>query len=128
MDIKAFCKEKVKPKFDAGVEKVKAGGKKVVETTKIVGETFVKNPMLAVMFISTVGSTVVSIANTISKNKDEEEDRCTTYDSYAGMDITTTHELSNQEILEMTERMKAGQKKVEALNDMGLLREDKKRK
>lgn len=128
MDIKAFCEEKVKPKFDKGVEKVKAGGKKVVETTKIVGETFVKNPMLAVMALTTIGSTVTTVMNTISRNKEEEEDRCTTYDSYAGMDITTTHELSNQEILEMTERMKAGQKKVEALNDMGLLREDKKRK
>lgn len=128
MDIKAFCEEKVKPKFDKGVEKVKAGGKKVVETTKIVGETFVKNPMLAVMALSTIGSTVTTVLNTVSRNKEEEEDRCTTYDSYAGMDITTTHELSNQEILEMTERMKAGQKKVEALNDMGLLREDKKRK
>ena len=128
MDIKAFCEEKVKPKFDKGVEKVKAGGKKVVETTKIVGETFVKNPMLAVMALSTIGSTVTTVLNTVSRNKEEEEDRCTTYDSYAGMDITTTHELSNQEILEMTERMKAGQKKVEALNDMGLLRDDKKRK
>ena len=128
MDIKAFCEEKVKPKFDKGVEKVKAGGKKVVETTKIVGETFVKNPMLAVMALSTIGSTVTTVLNTVSRNKEEEEDRCTTYDSYAEMDITTTHELSNQEILEMTERMKAGQKKVEALNDMGLLREDKKRK
>ena len=128
MDIKAFCEEKVKPKVDKGVEKVKAGGKKVVETTKIVGETFVKNPMLAVMALTTIGSTVTTVMNTISRNKEEEEDRCTTYDSYAGMDITTTHELSNQEILEMTERMKAGQKKVEALNDMGLLREDKKRK
>lgn len=128
MDIKAFCEEKVKPKFDKGVEKVKAGGKKVVETIKIVGETFVKNPMLAVMALTTIGSTVTTVMNTISRNKEEEEDRCTTYDSYAGMDVTTTHELSNQEILEMTERMKAGQKKVEALNDMGLLREDKKRK
>lgn len=128
MDINSFYEEKMKPKIDKGVEKVKAGGKKVVETTKIVGETFVKNPMLAVMALSTIGSTVTTVLNTVSRNKEEEEDRCTTYDSYAGMDITTTHELSNQEILEMTERMKAGQKKVEALNDMGLLREDKKRK
>ena len=128
MSIKSFYEEKMKPKVDAGVEKVKAGGKKVVETTKIVGETFAKNPMLAVMAISTIGSTVTTIMNTVSRNKEEEEDRCTTYDAYAGMEITTTHELSNQEILEMTERMKAGQKKVEALNDMGLLKEDKKRK
>lgn len=121
MSIKSFYEEKLKPK----AKKVKD---KTVEGGKIVYETLTKNPMLAVMLISSIGSTVTTIVNTASKNREEEEDRCTTYDAYAGMDITTKHELTNSEILEMTERMKNGEKKVEALNNMGLLREEKKRK
>lgn len=121
MGIKSFYEEKFKPKAKEVKDKVVEGG-------KVVYETLTKNPMLAVMLISSIGSTVTTIVNTASKNREEEEDRCTTYDAYAGMDITTKHELTNSEILEMTERMKNGEKKVEALNSMGLLREEKKRK
>lgn len=121
MGVKEFYQEKVKPKVDNVKEKAKKGG-------KIVYETMTKNPMLAGMVISSVLSTAGTIVSVIARNHDEEEDRCTTYDPYAGMDLTTKHELTNGEILEMTQRMKNGDTKVEALNDMGLLREEKKRK
>lgn len=103
------------------VEKMKGTG-------KVVLDTFKESPMLAVMFVTSVAKTAFTIVNIISQNREEEQERCTTHDSYADADLVTTHELTNGDILEMTERMKHnGQTKVEALNDMGLLKREKRR-
>lgn len=120
MSPKEFYENKVKPGVKKGCEKAK-------KTGKIVVETFKKNPMLAFMAVGSVVSTIGKVASDIAERKEDEQKRCTTYDAYAGADLVTTHELTNSEVLEMTERMKSGQKKVEALNDMGLLKEDKRR-
>lgn len=115
MTLKEIYEEKVKPKVKSGYEKVK-------ETGKIVIDTLSENPMLAVMAVTSVLSTAGTIINSVSRNREDDEERCTTHDSYAEADLVTTHELTNTDILEMTERMKSGLTKAEALNDMGLLK------
>lgn len=120
-EISEETKETVETKEKTFLEKVKGTG-------KIVLDTFKESPMLAVMFFTTVAKTAYTIVNVVAQNREQEQERCTTHDSYAEADLVTTHELTNGDILEMTERMKQnGQTKVEALNDMGLLKREKRR-
>ncbi len=121
MNLKEFYEEKAKPKIKETYEKAK-------NVTKVVIDTFKENPMLAVMAVSSIGTVVTGVASAITKNREENDEACTTYDPYAGANLMTTHELTNSEILEMTDRMKTGQTKGQALNDMGLLRDEKRRR
>lgn len=56
-------------------------------------------------------------------------EKCLVEDNYTGEDLLVKHPLTNSDILEMSDRMKEdGVTKAEALYDMGLLRNEKRRK
>ena len=115
MSLKEIYEEKVKPKVEKGVEKVK-------KTGKIVVETFKENPMIGFMALSTVGTVVGGVVNAVNNAKSNEDDHCRSFDAYTGEELVTTRELTNRDVVEVSSRMKAGKTKAEALHDMGLLR------
>ena len=49
-------------------------------------------------------------------------------DEITGLNYRTSHPLSNAEILELSDRMVDGETTGEALNNMGVLKQDKKKK
>ena len=49
-------------------------------------------------------------------------------DDVTGLEFRTKHNLTNKEILELGDRMIDGQTKGDALNEMGLLKKEKKRR
>ena len=53
---------------------------------------------------------------------------CLVEDDVTGLDFKTKHPMTNKEILELGDRMIDGQSKGDALNEMGLLKKEKKRR
>ena len=49
-------------------------------------------------------------------------------DDITGLDFKTKHPMTNKEILELGDRMSVGQSKGDALNEMGLLKKERKRR
>lgn len=127
MNVKEFYNEKVVPKMKETAEKVKETANKAKAAGKIVVDTFKENPTLAVMAIASVKDIISIVVATTERSREENQARLQTHDAYSDCDLTTKHELTNAEILEMTERMKTGQTKAEALNDMGLLKKERRR-
>ena len=121
MSLKDFYAEKVKPKIESGVKKTK-------EVCGIVVDTVKENPMLPLMIIQTITPIIVEGIHSSTVRQTKQDDRLMTHDAFTDTELTTTHELTNEEILEVTERMKNGQKKAEALDEMGLLEKSKRNK
>ena len=117
---------------------------KTVETTKIEGNWFQrtktkvvsglnsfaefvsKNPAMVLPMVSMVGSlTFKGLSMLAGAN---QNDRCLVEDDVTGEDFMVKHPLRNDEILELGSRMIDGESKGEALNEMGLLRHERRRK
>lgn len=72
-------------------------------------------------------SILSGLASILSGNK--QRDACLVEDDFTGEEVYAKHPLTNDEILAMTQEMRAnGSTKAEALNDLGLLRKERKRK
>lgn len=72
-------------------------------------------------------SVLSGLMSILSGNKQREA--CLVEDDYTGEEVYAKHPLTNDEILAMTQEMRAnGSTKAEALNDLGLLRKERKRK
>jgi hypothetical protein len=85
-----------------------------------------KNQAMILPMVSMLGSmafkglTMLAGAN--------QNDRCLSEDDVTGEEFMLKHPLRNDEILELGSRMVDGETKGEALNDMGLLRKERRRK
>lgn len=106
---------KAKEKFDAGKEKVDAFIHEHGETVLAVA------PMaLPVLF---------AIAGGVATNNANKQKRCLVKDDRTGEKLMVKHPLTNDEILDMGDRMEANDlSKGEALKDMGLLKKERSRK
>ncbi len=117
---------------------------KTVETTKAEGSWFQrtkakvtsglnsfaefvsKNPAMVLPMVSMVGSLAFKGLSMLAGAN--QNDRCLSEDDVTGEEFMLKHPLTNNEILELGSRMIDGESKGEALNDMGLLRKERRRK
>ena len=102
--------------------------KKKDKPLKAIGKAIVNNPTVLIPFISGFGSILFGGARMISNRKQSEYQKCLVRDDVTELNYRTTHPLSNSEILELSERRVDGETTGEALNNMGVLRSEKKRK
>ena len=116
-DVKAKAKEvgvKVK-------EKAKAGADKAVEYINAHDEMV--RP-IAIGIAGVVGGLIAGYNNLDTR----EAAHCVVEDDITGCEFRTKHALTNNEILELGDRMTEGQMKGYALKEMGLLKKEKKRR
>lgn len=117
--------EEVKVKANEAKEKIVDGAKKV---GKACDEYFTEHP--GVLFkVATIGGGVLLgvLSGAVDMNSPKNT-KCQVEDDVTGCKYLTKHPLTNSEILELSGRMKDGETHGEALNDMGLLRKEKRRR
>lgn len=119
----------IKEKFQTVKEKGKNLYKKGKEWTKekVVDPSvkfITENPWL-IMPLASATAMVIGAASAADK---AATTRCLSRDKVTGEKFLLQHPITNNEILELGDRMEGGQSKGEALSDMGLLRKEKKRK
>ena len=123
MEEKKKTEEETKTEEKKGIALVWSGLKKGF---KEAGQIIKDNPM---MIIPILGGTLRIVGKIISTASGAGNyDHCMVTDDITGEDFLTIHPLTNSEILNLGDRMSEGQSKGEALSDMGLLRNEKKRK
>ena len=101
---------------------------KVKEVGKIAGEIIVKNPMLLIPIVSGVFGIAGRIVSGAAKNHDAWNEHYLSEDDVTGEDFRLKHPMTNEEILELGDRMEGGQSKGDALDEMGLLRNERRRR
>lgn len=121
MEEKENIFEKAKKKFGEFKAKAKEFGGKVVDKA-------LEHPEITLPFIVGLGSMAIGGAKAIANAGEKQLERCMVEDDVTGLKYLTDHPLNNDEILELSEKMVDGQTKGEALNDMGVLKKEKKRK
>lgn len=117
--------DQLKEKVKEMKEKVKEKSIDVLERT---GKFLDEHPhMISTVFTVGAGVTAGIISGVANIGK-EKDDRCWVSDDVTELEFHTKHPLNNTEILELGERMIDGQTKGDALNEMGLLKKEKKRR
>lgn len=99
--------------------KVKAAGAKVVD---VVMRAIDEKPELIVPIASGLFAIIGGGFRLIKDGRANWESQCEVEDDISGVMLKTRHPLSNEEILELDERISAGGSKGKELQDMGLLR------
>lgn len=89
---------------------------------------FTKNPMMMMPILSGVGMLIGGVVKIASSNGNDRYESCLVEDDVTGEELLTKHPLTNSEILELGDRMIDGQTKGAALEDMGLLRNERRRR
>ena len=97
----------------------------VGDKAKKISKIFTDDPMLIMPVLSGVGMILGGI---VKAAEGRQDDRCLVEDDVTGEDFRTKHPLTNSEILELGERMIDGQPKGAALDDMGLLKKERRRR
>lgn len=99
-------------------------GEKIEKTAQF----FTEYPVLVMPVMSGIGMIVGGIAKAAYTSAQERNDSYRVEDDVTGEEFIVRHPLSNDEILELGERMIDGQPKGAALDDMGLLRNERRRR
>ena len=89
---------------------------------------FTENPMLVMPILSGVGMLIGGAVKIATSGGNTRYEACLVEDDVTGEELLTKHPLTNDEILELGERMIDGQPKGAALDDMGLLRNERRRR
>ena len=117
-------KEKAKELVNSAKEKVKKTKENVKEVISFFGE----HPEVVMPILSGLGMLTSGVVMYANKKEKDSVDACLVEDDVTGLNFRTRHSLTNAEILELGDRMIDGQTKGNALNDMGLLKDEKKRR
>ena len=106
---------KAKEKFDAGKEKADA---------------FIKDHGEVILAVAPmVVPALVAIASGVATSSVNKQKHCLVKDDRTGEKLMVKHPLTNDEIMDMGDRMEANDlSKGEALRDMGLLKKERSRK
>lgn len=86
------------------------------------------NPQMIFPIVTAFGSLAFTGLRMITGAGTNQIDHCRVEDDVTGEEFITKHPLTNDEILELGNRMIDGEWKGSALNDMGLLKNEKHRK
>lgn len=106
----------------------KRAKKKVADVRNRIIDVALENPQISLTILSGFGMLVAGGAKALLGSGSNKLDKCRVQDDVTEEYFVTTHPLTNDEILELGERMIDGESKGKALKDMGVLREEKKRK
>lgn len=87
-----------------------------------------ENPMLIIPIISGVTAIFGGAVKAIGNAGNGQYDKCLVEDDVTGEEFLVKHPMTNDEILELGTRMIDGEWKGSALDEMGLLRNERKRK
>ena len=77
---------------------------------------------------SVLGTVATIVIPIVVAGAASSEAACRTKDRVTGCEYRTKHPLNNSEILELSDKMSAGMTKGEALDSMGLLKKERRRK
>lgn len=105
--------------------KVKLWGKAIKDGTT---EFIVENPAMTMPILTGLIMFGGGIIKGLTGSSGRKLDRCKVQDPITGEYFLADHPLTNSEIRELGDRMSSGEDKGEALENMGLLRNEKKRK
>lgn len=108
--------------FVKAKEKFKEKKEKMKEKKESVFHFLAENPQITMSLFSALGTIGLGGAIAVSKASKRRFEACQVTDDITGEDLFVDHPLTNDEILELHQRMTCGQSKAEALRDMGLLR------
>lgn len=118
----------LKEKTDAMKEKAKEVKGKIVNGAKAVGNGFVKvaesNPGAIITLGFSIGGAIIGVISGTANAESRKYEMCKVEDEVTGLNYMTKHPLTNSEILELSERMVDGQTTGEALDNMGVLRNE----
>ena len=103
-------------------------GQKMKEVGKAVVDVLVKNPMMLIPVISGIFGIVGKIASIAAGNGNSWNEHYLAEDEISGESYRLRHPLTNDEILELSDRMVDGETKGEALDNMGLLKSERRRR
>lgn len=106
-------------------DKVKLWGKALKQGTT---EFIVENPAMTMPILTGLIMFGGGILKGLTGSSGKRLERCKVQDPITGEYFLAEHPLTNTEILELGERMSDGESKGEALDNMNLLRDEKKRK
>ena len=104
------------------------GKKWIGEKIEKTAQFFTEYPILVMPVMSGIGMIVGGIAKAAYTNAQERYDSYRVEDDVTGEEFVVSHPLSNDEILELGDRMIDGQWKGAALDDMGLLKKERRRR
>ena len=120
--------ETVKEKTKSTCEKVKSKVKTAaIKTVDYLDQNQEMIKPVIYGSIAVVGGVVTGIMNYATGGQ-PAKDACLVEDDVTGLKFNTKHPLTNNEILELGDRMIDGQTKGEALQDMSLLKKEKRRR
>lgn len=100
--------------------------KRAWREAKDFGAFLMENPMRLFQLGSGLVGGAMTIIGLISRFGDGGHN-CEVPDEITGLNFRTSHPLTNIEIMELSDRLSAGESKGEALSNMGVLKEQKKR-
>lgn len=124
MEVKEKIK-KAKEQIGESFRKVKGKiGEKVDKSLCFLAE----HPEVTIPLLSSVGMLIGGGVRIISNAGNRNLDHCRVQDDITDEEFLTEHPLTNDEILELGRRMNLGEPKGVALQEMGLLRNERKRK
>lgn len=109
-------------------EKMKQAKEKAVHIKNETVEFFEENPGLFIPMITGVGLLLGAVTGVASNHAEDWIESHQVEDDVTGLNFRTKHPLTNAEILELGNRMNDGQGKGAALEEMGLLKNEKRRK
>ena len=81
-----------------------------------------EHPEVTMSLFSAIGTIGIGTGIAITKAGRRYQEACRVEDDVTGEDLVLDHPLTNDEVLELNRRMKAGEFKADILRDMGLLR------
>lgn len=87
-----------------------------------------ENPAAIIPFLGVFGELIGAAATVYAGNAKKGNIACLSKDEVTGECYRLTHALTNDEIMELSSRMVDGDTKGEALEVMGLLKKERKRK
>ena len=102
-------------------EKFKEKREKAKERKESIFHFLAENPQITMSLFSALGTIGLGGVIAVSRANKRRIEACQVEDDVTGETFMVDHPLSNDEILELNERMQSGQSKAEALKDMGLL-------
>lgn len=120
--------EKIKTKAKDTVEKAKSFGKNV--SVKVCNYLDANPDMIKPVVyggIAVVGGVITGLMNFAADTVPAKES-CLVEDEVTGLNYRTKHPMTNNEILELSDRMVDGQTTGDALVEMGLLKKERRRR
>jgi len=92
------------------------------EKKEVASQFFTENPQAIMPFVGGLATILFTGFKIVAGSGEKRLESCRVEDDVTGESLLLTHPLTNDEVLELGNRMTTGCSKAEALNEMGLLK------